>query len=70
MEGSTVDQQMCEQDGAAERGFYGLTVTPIPIALSCLGGEESESEAEPGVGWGVVLIFGFISYHPIVNKLN
>lgn len=50
MEGSTVDQQMCEQDGAAERGFYGLTVTPIPIALSCLGGEESESEAEPGVG--------------------
>lgn len=49
MEGSTVDQQMCEQDGAAERGFYGLTATPIPIALSCLGGVR-KSEAEPGVG--------------------
>ncbi|KAK4827202.1 hypothetical protein QYF61_015230 [Mycteria americana] len=42
VEGSTMEQGMCEEDGASERGWYGLTVTPMPIPLSCLGGEESE----------------------------
>ena len=55
MEGSVLEQRMFEEDRVAERGYYGLTVTPIP--LSCLGGEESE-RVKPSLGrrgWAEVL---------------
>lgn len=75
MEASALEQGMCEEEGPAERCFYGLTLTPIPIPLSCLGGEESEKvKPSPGEGSGLkrgfILMSEFVSYYQIVNKLN
>lgn len=75
VEAAALEQGTCEEEGAAERCFYGLTLTPIPIPLSCWGGEEYK-RLKPilgegsGLKRGVVLMSEFVSYYPIVNELN